>query len=188
MGEDKKLQIRNSTAEFLVFTKQAGENSIEVRVEDETVWLTQKLIATLFDVSVPTINEHLKNIFSSGELVEDSVIRKFRITAADGKQYSTYFYNLDAIISAADNSNGGRTDDSLGKKGVLGERLGEKLGETRSRIVALLATNSRISTREIATKIGVSTTAIDKHIIVLKNKGVIKRVGSARGGHWEVLT
>jgi len=99
MGEDKKLQIRNSTAEFLVFTKQAGENSIEVRVEDETVWLTQKLIATLFEVSVPTINEHLKNIFSSGELVEDSVIRKFRITATDGKQYSTLFYNLDAIIS-----------------------------------------------------------------------------------------
>ncbi len=59
MGEDKKLQIRNSTAEFLVFTKQAGENSIEVRVEDETIWLTQKLIATLFEVSVPTINEHL---------------------------------------------------------------------------------------------------------------------------------
>ena len=99
MGEDKKLQIRNSTTEFLVFTKQAGENSIEVRVEDETIWLTQKLIATLFEVSVPTINEHLKNIFSSGELVEDSVIRKFRITAADGKQYSTLFYNLDAIIS-----------------------------------------------------------------------------------------
>jgi hypothetical protein len=99
MSANKKLQIRNSTAEFLVFTAQAGESSIEVRVADETVWLTQKLIATLFEVSVPTINEHLKNIFSSQELREDSVIRKFRTTAADGKQYATHFYNLDAIIS-----------------------------------------------------------------------------------------
>jgi len=89
---------------------------------------------------------------------------------------------------ATDNLSGGRANESLGKKGVLGERLGEKLGETRSRIVTLLAANPRISTREIAAQIGVSTTAIDKQIIVLKNKGVIKRVGPARGGHWEVLT
>jgi len=96
---DKKLQIRNSTAEFLIFTAQAGDESIEVRFENETIWLTQKLMAELFDVTVPTINEHLKNIFSSGELEQDSVIRKFRTTAADGKQYNTNFYNLDAIIS-----------------------------------------------------------------------------------------
>lgn len=98
MSSKKKL-IRNSTAEFLIFTAQAGETSIEVRYEDETVWLTQKMMATLFAVTVPTINEHLKNIFSSGELEPGSVIRKFRITAADGKQYKTNFYNLDSIIS-----------------------------------------------------------------------------------------
>jgi hypothetical protein len=98
MKDEKKL-IRNSTAEFLIFTGQSGGQSIEARYEDETIWLTQKLMATLFDVSVPTINEHLKNILSSGELVQDSVIRKFRITAADGKQYNTNFYNLDVIIS-----------------------------------------------------------------------------------------
>jgi len=80
----KKL-IRNSTAEFLIFTTQAGEESIEVRVEDETVWLTQKLIAELFGVDVRTVSEHLRNIFKSGELQVDSVIRKFRNTAADGK-------------------------------------------------------------------------------------------------------
>ena len=97
--EEKKLQIRNSTAEFLIFTGQAGEKSIEARYEDETIWLTQKLMATLFEVTVPTINEHLKNIFASGELAQDSAIRKFRITAADGKKYSTKLYNLDAIIS-----------------------------------------------------------------------------------------
>lgn len=95
----KQLQIRNSTAEFLIFTGQAGENSIEVRVVDETVWLTQKMMARLFDISIPTINEHLKNIFASSELQENSVIRKFLITAADGKKYNTNFYNLDVIIS-----------------------------------------------------------------------------------------
>ncbi|WP_343227422.1 virulence RhuM family protein [Rhodanobacter sp. DHB23] len=91
--------IRNSTAEFLIFTGQAGEQSIEARYEDETIWLSQKLMAELFAVDVRTVSEHLKNIFASGELVEDSVIRKFRITAADGKTYATLHYNLDAIIS-----------------------------------------------------------------------------------------
>ncbi|MBT3368617.1 MAG: virulence RhuM family protein [Nitrospina sp.] len=103
MGEldkDKGKQlIRNSTAEFLIFTGQAGEQSIEARYEDETIWLSQKLMAQLFDVDIRTVNEHLKNIFKSGELQEDSVIRKFRITAADGKKYNTNFYNLDSIIS-----------------------------------------------------------------------------------------
>lgn len=94
-----ELRIRNSTAEFLIFTRQAGEESIEVRLEDETIWLTQKLMAALFDVSVPTVNEHLKNIFGSKELDERAVIWKFRTTAADGKTYQTQHYNLDAIIS-----------------------------------------------------------------------------------------
>ncbi|MCF7689080.1 MAG: virulence RhuM family protein [Cephaloticoccus sp.] len=95
----KRKLIRNSTAEFLIFTGQAGQDSVEVRYEDETIWLTQKLLAALFDVSVPTINEHLKNIFASGEVGADSAIRKFRITAADGKSYDTNHYSLDAIIS-----------------------------------------------------------------------------------------
>ena len=95
----EKLQIRNSTAEFLIFTTQSGADGIEVRYEDETIWLTQKLMAALFDVTIPTVNEHLKNIFTSEELKQDSVIRKFRTTAADGKNYNTNFYNIDAIIS-----------------------------------------------------------------------------------------
>ena len=99
MSDDKKKRIRNSTAEFLIFTGQSGENDIESRYEDETIWLTQKLMATLFGVSVKTISEHLQDIFSSNELKEDSAIRKFRITAADGKNYDTQHYNLDAIIS-----------------------------------------------------------------------------------------
>lgn len=95
----KSLTIRNSTAEFLIFTSQAGEGGIEVRYENESIWLTQKLMGELFSVDVRTISEHLKNIFESDELQQDSVIRKFRITAADGKKYNTNFYNLDGIIS-----------------------------------------------------------------------------------------
>jgi hypothetical protein len=99
MPQGKQPLIRNSTAEFLIFTGQAGDQSIETRYEDETIWLTQKLMAELFGVDVRTVSEHLKNIFASGELSDLSAIRKFRTTAADGKNYLTQFYNLDAIIS-----------------------------------------------------------------------------------------
>ena len=96
---EKKMQIRNSTIDFLVFTKQNSQDSIEVRVQDENVWLTQDGIAKLFDKGRSTITEHLTEIFASNELSEDSVCRKFRLTASDGKTYNTKFYNLDAIIS-----------------------------------------------------------------------------------------
>lgn len=108
MKPKNKLQIRNSTAEFLIFTRQAGEAGIEVRVAEETVWLTQKLMAALFSVDVRTISEHLGNLFASAELQEDSVIRKFRTTAADGKNYQTQFYNLDAIIAVGFRVNSAR--------------------------------------------------------------------------------
>lgn len=100
--ESNKLLIRNSTAEFLIFTAQAGENSIEVRVADETVWLTQKLMAALFDVTVPTINEHLVNIYAQNEISREATIRKFRIVQKEGEREvgrNVDFYNLDAIIS-----------------------------------------------------------------------------------------
>lgn len=96
---DKKLQIRNSTTDFLVFTKQAGEDGIEVRVFKESVWLTQKGMSQLFDCSTDNIGLHLKNIFKSGELEEKSVTEESSATAADGKTYRMKFYNLDAIIS-----------------------------------------------------------------------------------------
>src|SRR5574344_154390 len=92
-------QIRNSTAEFLIFTSQNKEDSIEVKVFEESVWLTQTMIAQLFDKGRTTITEHLKNIFESEELDEKSVCREFRHTANDGKTYNTKYYNLDAIIS-----------------------------------------------------------------------------------------
>ena len=99
MKEDNYSQKKNPTAEFLIFTAETGNPRIEVRVEGEMVWLTQKLMAELFDVDVRTVSEHLQNIFKSEELREDSVIRNFRITAADGKEYDTQHYNLDAVIA-----------------------------------------------------------------------------------------
>ena len=102
MNKNNIIQIRNSTAEFLIFTTQSGEESIEVRHEDETIWLTQKLMATLFDVNVRTVNEHLKNIYTQDELNHDSTVRKFRIVQTEGKREVSRhidFYNLDAIIS-----------------------------------------------------------------------------------------
>ena len=95
----KKFEIRNSTAEFLIFQIEGKESSVKVVYHDETVWCTQKAMAELFDVGVPAISKHLKNIFESGELSEDSVISKMETTASDGKSYNTTFYNLDAIIS-----------------------------------------------------------------------------------------
>lgn len=100
--KDNRLTIRNSTAEFLIFTSQANEDGIEVRVEDENVWLTQKLIAKLFDVEVNTINYHLKEIFSSKELSPEATIRNFRIVQKEGNRdvsRDIEHYNLEVIIS-----------------------------------------------------------------------------------------
>lgn len=99
---DKRIMIRNSTAEFLIFTSQAGEDGIEVRVENENVWLTQKLIAKLFGVEVNTINYHLKEIFNSGELMAEATIRNFRIVQTEGSREiarDIAHYNLQGIIA-----------------------------------------------------------------------------------------
>jgi hypothetical protein len=84
--KEKKLQIRNSTAEFLIFTKQAGEGTIEVRGEDETVWLTQKLMSVLFEVDVRTISEHVGNIYETGEQRREATVRKFRTVQKEGNR------------------------------------------------------------------------------------------------------
>src|SRR3989338_4930060 len=96
---NKELTTKEEATNFLLYTTPEGDIKVDVFLHNENIWLTQKRIAELFGVQVPTINEHLKNIFNSGELDENSVIRNFLITAADGKKYNTHFYNLDAIIS-----------------------------------------------------------------------------------------
>lgn len=102
MSDGKDLIIRNSTAEFLTFELQAKEDSIEVRYEDETIWLTQKMMSVLFDVESHTITYHLQEIFKSGELDKDSTTRKFRVVQTEGTRQvnrETDHYNLDAVIS-----------------------------------------------------------------------------------------
>ena len=94
-----KANIRNSTVDFLVFTKDAGEDSVEVRVQDGDVWLTQKAMAQLFDVGRTAITKHLKTIFADGELDQNSVCAKMAQTADDGKNYQYKFYALAAIIA-----------------------------------------------------------------------------------------
>ena len=91
--------VRSSAAEYLTFVAAAGQGGVEAVFIDGTVWLTQKMMGQLYDVNVRTVSEHLKKIFADTELQEDSVIRKFRITAADGKSYNTQHYNLSAIIA-----------------------------------------------------------------------------------------
>lgn len=85
--------------QFVLYNTENGKVKLEIFLEEETLWLSQKMMAELFEVEVNTINYHIKEIFKSGELEEDSVIRKFRITASDGKNYNTSFYNLDMIIA-----------------------------------------------------------------------------------------
>lgn len=96
-----EITIRSSAAEYLTYIASIGgeESSVEMRYEDENIWLTQKMMAVLYDVSVSAINQHLKRIFDDGELVENAVIKKYLITATDGKNYSTNHYNLQAIIA-----------------------------------------------------------------------------------------
>lgn len=100
-NHESKHPIRSSAAEYLTFVAATGggADSIEMRYEDENIWLTQKMMATLYDVSVSAINQHLKNIFEDGELDKKAVIKKYLITASDGKQYNTNHYNLQAIIA-----------------------------------------------------------------------------------------
>ena len=95
----KQFEIRNSTAEFLIFTTEGKEDGIEVLYRDETIWCTQKAMAALFDCTTDNISLHLKNIFASGELQKEAVTEKISATASDGKNYMTQFYKLDAVIS-----------------------------------------------------------------------------------------
>lgn len=104
MSKSQKItpvSIRSSAAEYLTYVAAVGgsEQSLEMRYENENVWLTQKMMAELYGVSVPAINQHIKNILEDGELIENSVIKKYLITANDGKKYQANHYNLQMIIA-----------------------------------------------------------------------------------------
>jgi hypothetical protein len=94
-----KLPDKPNSSEIVLYQTEDGKTRLQVRLENDTVWLTQKMMAELFQKDIRTINEHIRNVFDEGELEAASVIRKFRITAEDGKSYETNHYNLDVIIS-----------------------------------------------------------------------------------------
>jgi len=98
-NKEGKSLIRSSTAEYLTFIAATGEGGVEAIYTDENIWLSQKMMGTLYNVNVRTINEHLQKIFKDNELQDEAVIRNFRITASDGKNYNTQHYNLSAIIA-----------------------------------------------------------------------------------------
>lgn len=108
MKKDKEISIRSSAVEYLTYIAATGESSIDVIYEDENIWLSQKMLASLYDVTIPTINEHLQTIFNDSELEKKSVIRNFRITANDGKQYNTMHYSLECIIAVGNKVNSER--------------------------------------------------------------------------------
>lgn len=101
MAKKAQITIRSSAAEYLTYIASTGakQESIEMRYEDENIWLSQKMMALLYDIDIRTINYHIKKIFADSELSEDSVIRKFRITASDGKSYTANHYSLQMIIA-----------------------------------------------------------------------------------------
>jgi hypothetical protein len=98
--KSSNITIKSSTAEYLTFISSIGDNkeSVELRYEDENIWMTQKMIAQLYDVSISAINQHIKTL-KKDEEINNSVIKKYLITANDGKKYSTNHYNLQSIIS-----------------------------------------------------------------------------------------
>jgi hypothetical protein len=99
--KNKRVSLHSSTSEYLTYVAASGGDSenVEILYQDENIWLTQKMMAALYDVSIPAINQHIKTIFNDGELVPDSVIKEYLTTAADGKKYTTKHYNLQLIIS-----------------------------------------------------------------------------------------
>jgi len=101
MSKNTDITIHSSAAEYLTFIAATGDNeqSIEMRYQDENIWLTQKMMASLYNITVSAVNQHLKRIFDDGELSANSVIKKYLITAADGKSYNTNHYNLQAVIA-----------------------------------------------------------------------------------------
>jgi len=98
-NEGEQLQIRNSTNDFLIFSKENGGDGVNVLMADENVWLTQRSICSLYDAAKSTVSEHLTALFRNGELTEDATVRNFRTVALNGKLYGQKYYNLQAIIA-----------------------------------------------------------------------------------------
>jgi hypothetical protein len=132
MKNKNEVTIRSSAAEYSTYIAAVGDSdeSLEMRYQEENIWLTQQLMAALYDVSVPAINQHLKTIFTDKELDENSVIKKYLITAADGKQYNTKHYNLQAIIAVGFKINNDRGNELLIGAGKISAEQAKLHAET----------------------------------------------------------
>ena len=202
MSKNKKQvpTIRSSAAEYLSFIASSAEGGVEVTYADEDVWLTQKMMGILYDVATHTINYHLKNIFADSELGENSVIRNFRITAKDGKNYNTSHYNLSAIISVGYKVNSERAvqfrkwattiikeytikayvmdDERLKNDGTI---LGKKYFEEQLERIREI----RLSERKFYQKItDIYTTAIDYDVTATATKRFFSTVQNKL--HWAI--
>lgn len=199
--------------EFLFYQSDDGSIRLQVRLEDESVWLTQKLMAELFQKDVRTVNEHIQNIFEEGELAADSVIRKFRITAADGKNYETAHYNLDVInsvtrkpVAKLDLVDADAPGDGPGKP--IAPINAPKSGENAPGISKLKGRPSHLSGQNdpindlligiireapnadygtLAQVLHVSEATVKRNLQKLKQQNLIRRVGSKKKGYWEII-
>ena len=155
---EKQLQIRNSTAEFLIFQAEDQAQGVQVFYQEENIWATQEAIATLFDKGRSTIAEHLRNIFASGELNPDVVCRKFRQTTQHGaiawktQTKEVAFYKLDAIIS-----------------------VGYRVNSVRA------------TQKQVAEQIGKSERTVKSITVRLQQRGLLRRANGKRDGHWEIV-
>lgn len=146
--------------EIIIYTSEDGSISLDTKLENDTIWLTQKQMAELFDKNIRTVNEHINNIFKEGELDKSSVIRNFRITASDGKQYDTNFYNLDAIISVGYRVNSSRATqfriwatNTLREYLTKGYVINEKMLKTQQNKIQTLQSTVNLLKRSIQNQI-----------------------------------
>lgn len=146
--------------QLIIYQSEDGQAQVSAKMHDETIWLSQKQMSELFDKNIRTINEHINNIFKEGELVKDSVVRNFRITASDGKLYDTAFYNLDVVISVGYRVKSLRgTQFRIWANKVLKEYLtkgyviNEKLLATQQEKIAALQTTVSLLSRSMANQI-----------------------------------
>lgn len=157
----KKFEIRNSTAEFLTFVATGKEDGIQVLYKDETVWATQKAMATLFDCTTDNIGLHLKNIFKSGELIEDSVTEKISATAADRSVITKHLKN---IFDSGE---------------LITDRVCAKFAHTAE-------DDNFITAKQMAVMTSIPQRAIERELSALQKLGVIRRIGAPRTGKWVI--
>ena len=176
--------MEEKNTNLVIYTTPQKDITIPVQIDRDTVWLSQKQMAELFQKNVPTINEHIKNVFKEGELSQNSVIRKFRITAADGKTYETNFYNLDVIISVGyrvKSQNGTRF--RIWATSVLRDHILKGFTINQNR----LKQNTELKLKELEAAVKLFKTTIDKKMLSQSEADGLLRVITDYANSWVLL-